>query len=98
MNRFLCLITIFLITGCSEEKVEEFAFRETMEYQLKNKCGDENKKCLEAIEEQIASCMEISDWRKYLESDEDQKELQRFIHQFFPCFKDPNGNPYFPLD
>ena len=69
-----------------------------MEYLLKNKCGEENKECLKAIEEQIDSCMEISDWKKYLDSDEDQEEMQRFIYKFSPCFKDPNGNSYFPLD
>jgi len=98
MNRLFYPITILLITGCSGEEVEEFAFRETMEYQLKNKCGEENKECLKAIEEQIDSCMKTSDWKKYLDSDEDQEEMQRFIYKFFPCFKDPNGNPYFPLD
>jgi predicted ribosome quality control (RQC) complex YloA/Tae2 family protein len=98
MNKFLCLITILLITGCSGEKVEEFVFRETMEYQLKNKCEEENKECFKAIEEQIDRCMKISDWQKYLDNDEDQEEMQRFIYKFFPCFKDPNGNSYFPLD
>jgi len=45
--------------------------------------------------EQIKSCMEKSDWRRYLDNEKDEKELQRFIDQFFPCFRDANGNSYF---
>ena len=47
------------------------------------------------VKEQIESCMEKSDWRKYVDNDEDEEELKRFIGEFFPCFKDSNGNPYF---
>jgi len=92
----ICLIAILTtIAGCSGEQVEEFAFRKTMEYQLKEQCGESDPQCITAIEEQIVYCMKQSEWRRYLENDEDEQEFQRFIGEFFPCFKDSDGKPYF---
>ena len=95
MKKTALIFIVLLLGGCSEAQVEEFAFRKSMEYQLKDDCGDDNEECIKAVEEQIASCMEKSDWRKYLENDKDEAELKRFISEFFPCFKDANGNSYF---
>ena len=90
----LMLPVFLLMTACTGEQVEEVVFRETMEYQLEEDCGDDEA-CKEAVETQMAACMEKSDWRSFLNNDEDPQELQRFIKEFFPCFKDPDGNPYF---
>ena len=97
MKRIFILAILLATAGCSGEQAEEFAFRKVMEYQLKDDCGEEDKACLKAIEEQIEACMIDSDWRRYLENEEDEDELQRFIRAFFPCFKDAQGNPYFDL-
>jgi hypothetical protein len=75
--------------------VEELAFRKVIEYQLKDECGDEDKACVAAVEAQIESCMKQSDWRQFLENEEDQEEMKRFISEFSPCFKDSEGNSYF---
>jgi len=91
-------IILLLIGGCTTEQAEEFAFRKTMEYQLIDDCGKEDKECIKAVKEQIESCMKESDWRKYVNNDEDEKEMKRFINKFFPCFKDSNGNSYFKLN
>lgn len=89
------LLPVFLMTSaCTGEKVEEVVFRETMEYQLEQDCG-EDKECKDIVETQMEYCMEKSDWRSFLNNQEDAQELQRFIKEFFPCFKDPDGNPYF---
>jgi len=98
MKKFFVFAFFLLISGCSGEQAEEFAFRKMIEYQLKNDCGEENKQCIKAVEEQMKTCMDESDWRTYLDSHEDQKEMQRFVKKFFPCFKDANGNSYFPLN
>ena len=95
--RILVIFLLFALGGCSQEQAEEFAFRKTMEFQLKDECED-NQDCINAVEEQIESCMLQSDWRSYLESSEDEQELNRFIRVFFPCFKDPNGNSYFDVE
>ena len=86
-----------LVAGCSDAQIEEFVFRKAMEYELKSDCGDDDA-CAEAIELQIRDCLAQSDWRRYLDNEDDPDELQRFIHDFFPCFKDADGNAYFPLD
>jgi len=87
----LLLLGTFLIP---EEQTEEFVFRKTMEYQLKDDCG-EDRNCISAVEKQMESCLARSDWRRYLKNNEDEEELNRFIKIFFPCFKNPNGNSYF---
>lgn len=87
------IILLLLIGGCSAEQTEKFVFQKVLEYQLKDDCGDD-KECVHAVEEQIEACMEKSDWKRYVENDDD-KELERFVNLFFPCFMDPNGNPYF---
>ena len=95
MKKRTVIFILLLLGGCSAEQTEEFAFRKMMEYQLSEDCGEDNKECIKAVKEQIESCMKKSDWRKYLENDEDEEEMKRFISVFFPCFKDSNGNSYF---
>ena len=95
MKRLLLLIICLIIGGCSSEMVDELVFRKVMEYQLKDECRDEDKACIKAVEAQIESCMIQSDWRQFLENEEDEEETQRFVSEFFPCFKDSDGNAYF---
>ena len=95
MKRLFLLTICLLIGGCSSEMVEELAFRKVMEYQLKDECGDEDKACIAAVEAQIEFCMKQSDWRQFLENEEDEEELKRFVSEFFPCFKDSEGSSYF---
>lgn len=94
---FFMLIAVVLLGACSAEQTEEFAFRKTMEYQLIERCGEDDEACIAAVEAQIKTCMAQSDWRKYVRNDEDEAELNRFIRAFFPCFKDADGNPYFQV-
>lgn len=89
------LIAVALGGGCSAEQAEEFAFRKTMEYQLKAECGDGDDACILAVEEQIHACLAQSDWKRYVDNPDDQAEMQRFIQAFFPCFKDAAGNSIF---
>lgn len=94
--KLLTLLTVILIiSGCSERQAEEFAFRKTMEYSLKDLCGDKDSDCYNAIESQIKSCMEKSEWRRYLNDSENEVELERFINEFYPCFKKADGSSYF---
>jgi hypothetical protein len=95
MKKISVFVILLLIGGCTAEQVEEIAFRKVMEYQLIDECGEDDEECIKAVEEQIEFCMEKSDWRKYVNSDDDDDEMKRFINEFFPCFKDPNGNSYF---
>jgi hypothetical protein len=97
MKTVFILGLLLIMAGCSQEQFDELIFRKVMEYQLKDDCEDQDKECVAAIEAQIRSCMEASDWRRYLESEDDEDETQRFIHAFFPCFKDADGNAYFDL-
>ena len=94
--RIILAIAILMTTAaCSPQQVEEIVFRKYMEYQVKDLCDEDDRKCRAAVEEQIKSCMETADWRRFLDSEDDEDELQRFIKVFFPCFKDASGKPYF---
>ena len=94
--KFALFLTILLLfAGCSAEQAEKWAFRKTMEFQLLAECGEEDKVCIEAVEEQLDDCMAQSDWRRYVDNAEDPAELRRFADAFFPCFKDASGNSIF---
>lgn len=84
-----------LLWSCSEGQIEEFAFRKTLEISLIDLCGEQDKECIAAVESQISGCMEKSDWRKYLENEDNKDELNRFTKAFYSCLVDEDGNPYF---
>lgn len=92
----VCIVALALVIGgCGEGGIEELVFRKTMEYQLKDHCAENDEACSEAVEEQIVECLRQSDWKRYLDSHENEEEQQRFVREFFPCFKDAEGNPLF---
>jgi len=95
---FIVLICAFalptLLTGCSDEQIEEFAFRKTMEYELIELC-DNDEECIQAVKDQIKECMEKSDWRRLLDNEDDEEEMGRFTTKFYACIVDSEGNPYF---
>jgi hypothetical protein len=95
--RVLFLITsLLIVNGCSEDAIEEFAFRKTIEFDLLEKCEEIGRGCAAAVEKQIKSCMIKSDWKAYVDSDtDDDKEVMKFVDKFYPCFKDAKGEPYF---
>jgi len=95
MNKYLAIIFLLLVSGCSKEQTEEFVFRKVIQRDLVERCGEDNPQCVEAVEQQIESCMEKSDWRRVLENEDDEEEMKRFVFEFYPCFKDPDGNSYF---
>ena len=88
------LVSLFLLS-CSDKDLEEFAFRKTLEYKLVDLCGEEDKECIAAVEEQIKSCMLKSSWRDFLNNEENEEELKRFTHSFYLCIVDQDGHPYF---
>lgn len=94
--KLLCMIIAMLcLAACSEKQAEEFAFRKVLELELIKLCGDADKECGEAVKTQIKGCMEKSDWRKYLQSQDDKAEFKRFTNAFYACIVDKNGKPYF---
>ena len=96
MRFVFAVILLGLLGGCSDEQVEEIVFRKTLEYELRDDCGDDDA-CRRAVSEQIAACMEEHDWRRFMENQDDPEETQRFVYAFFPCFKNPQGESYFDL-
>ena len=60
-NMALAGLLLLGLVGCSEAQVEELVFRKTLEYQLKDRCGESDESCIEAVEAQIAECMRQSD-------------------------------------
>ena len=96
MCRFGLILLCLTIGGCTDAQIEEFVFRKSMEYDLKSKCEDDDN-CKVAVEAQIRDCLAEADWRRFMDDDENPAEVERFVFAFYPCFKDSDGNAYFPL-
>jgi hypothetical protein len=96
MNKITTIILAsMLLIACSDEAVEELAFRKSLEYNLSELCGAEDKACVQAVESQTKGCMEKSDWRKFLKAKDDPVEKKRFTTEFYACIVDPAGKSYF---
>jgi hypothetical protein len=95
MKKISIVVVSMLLIACSDEAVEELAFRKSLEYNLSDLCGEDDKACVHAVETQTRGCMEKSDWRKYLKAKDDPVEKKRFITEFYACVVDPEGKPYF---
>lgn len=89
------VIVLMLLGGCSGDALEEFAFRKTLEHKLIELCGEDSQECVAAVEAQTQGCMEKSDWRKFVASQDDAEELKRFTTEFYTCIVDDDGKPYF---
>ena len=89
------LFVALFLWSCSDKDLEEFAFRKTLEYKLVDLCGEEDKECIAAVEAQIKSCMVKSNWRDFLNNEDNEVELKRFTQKFYLCIVDQNGHPYF---
>jgi hypothetical protein len=84
-----------IIVGCSGERVEEFVFKNLMESDLVERCGDTNPVCVNLVKSQLDSCMEKSNWREILGKEEDKKLMLKFANKFYSCFKNSDGKPLF---
>lgn len=94
MKKLTIAILGCFLCACSSDKLEEFVFKQTLEFSLVELCeGDES--CKKAIKEQISPCMEKSDWRTFLDNEDDEAELSRFTREFYSCIVDEKGDPYF---
>jgi hypothetical protein len=90
----ILVVSLFLYS-CNPDQLEEFAFRKTLELSLIDLCGEEDEECISAVKSQISDCMEKSDWKKYMENQDSEGELNRFTKKFYSCIVDVDGNPYF---
>lgn len=90
----IALVSLVLIS-CSDSMIEEVVFRKTLESSLIELCGETDKMCIEAVKNQISGCMEQSNWRQYLNDQENPEEFQRFTSKFYSCIVDKDGNPIF---
>jgi hypothetical protein len=97
MKFLLALTLITLISGCSDEQAasaEKYVFQKTAEIDLLEKCGEDDA-CIQVVKENVELCMDKSNWKKYVDNSDDNEELYRFIKEFYPCFKNSEGKPYF---
>ena len=94
MKVLVVILSLFLLTSCTEADVEELVFRKIIEYDLIELCGDDEQ-CKLDVKAQIKGCMVSSDWQGYIKNQDDDEELTRFTVQFYDCFVDPEGQPYF---
>lgn len=88
------LFVLLFIASCSEGQFEELVFRKTLEYDLTDLCG-KDEACVEAVKSRIKGCMVKSNWRQFLEHQDDEEEKTRFVTEFYACIVDENGNSFF---
>lgn len=94
--RILLVILILMCSGCSQRGVEEFAFRESLKYGLLKTC-EEDETCKALVKEQIKGCIESSDWKSFLDNQDDETIKNKFLTEFYGCLVDGDGNPLFIL-
>ncbi len=95
MKKLITVVISLFLFACSGEQIEELAFRKTIEYNLAELCGDDDKACINAVKSQVKGCMEQSDWRTFVKQQDDPNALDKFAREFYPCIVDVNGSPYF---
>lgn len=93
MKVLITVLTVTLLAACSDYDIQHFVFKKIMNESLLEMC-DGDEACNVAVEEQIDACMEEADWLTYTNSNDDDKELIRFMTEFYPCFKGPDGEAY----
>ena len=92
------IISIALsLTGCSEKFIEEFVFRETLKYNLKKVCGDDDQSCKDAVDSQLQGCMDKSNWKQFIRDSDNKEESTRFKKELYACIVDSAGKPHFEL-
>lgn len=92
------IISITLsLTGCSEKFIEEFVFRETLKYNLKEVCGKDDQSCKDAVDSQLQSCMDKSNWKQFIKDSDNKEESIRFKRELYSCIVDSEGKPRFVL-
>lgn len=96
--KFAIIILITLsLTACSEKFIEEFVFRETLKYNLKEVCGNDDQSCKDAVDNQLQSCMDKSNWKQFIKDSDNKEESTRFKSELYSCIVDSAGKPHFEL-
>ena len=95
MNIVILMAALLLIGGCSGEKVEEFVFRKTIEFDLVERCGEGDEACVKNVRSQIKICMDKNNWQELIDNEDNDELYIEFAKNFYPCFKDDNGDPLF---
>ena len=96
--KLVILISITVsLTGCSEKFIEELVFRETLKYKLKEVCGNDDQSCKDAVDSQLQSCMDKSNWKQFIKDSDNKEESIRFKSELYSCIVDSAGKQHFML-
>ena len=96
--KFVIIISVTLaLMGCSEKFIEELVFRETLKYKLKEVCGNDDQSCKDAVDSQLQSCMDKSNWKQFIKDSDNKEESIRFKSELYSCIVDSAGKPHFML-
>jgi major membrane immunogen (membrane-anchored lipoprotein) len=94
MKPVICSVCLLFLVACSESDVKRITFQKTLEYKLKNQCGDDQK-CVTAVDTQTEKCINKSNAENMLKNQEDKEEFKRFTTEFYACLVDEKGKPLF---
>ena len=94
---FLCLIAA---VGCDE--VTQKVTGKFIKSQMIGVCGEADKECIAAVEEQYDACEARykNEWSAYMDarSSEEDELLDDYMSKLFACVVDENDEPYFEYD
>lgn len=93
----ITLIALTTLSSCSLESAEKFAIQKAMEIILVDLCGEEDKECIQAVEEQVSPCLEKQNWRRMLDVDITDEESDMLAKTMANCIVDEDGEPYFAI-
>lgn len=93
-------LSVLFLMGCDgliDTGIDEYFLRS-----LKDICGNKDKACISAVEQQFDSCRERykREWESYMNSSikEEDKILEIYSNKLYLCIIDENGDPYFYFD
>lgn len=90
-------MVIIAATGC--DIVAQKATGQIMKMKMAEICGEEDKGCLAAVDEQYGACETKykKEWSAYMNvrSSEEDAVLDDYMSKLFTCVVDADGDPYF---
>lgn len=96
----IAMFFVVFLSGC--DNAINYAGSRYLKMSLKDVCGEEDKECIAAVDEQFDPCHDKykADWDAYMEASESEEDvhLERYSTSMYGCIVDKDGSPYFVFD
>ena len=88
-------MAIAATAGC--DRIAQKATGEIFKIEMVEICGEEDKGCLAAVDEQYGACETKygNEWSAYMNARSSKELLDDYMSKLFTCVVDVDGDPYF---